>query len=64
MEQIVKLTESDLHNLIENTVKKYLNEWTFSHEQLDDFYEGKKNEKVSINEIGNSKKGQKWLGIT
>ena len=63
MKQIVKLTESDLHNLIENAVRKYLNECRFSPEQLDDFYEGKENEKASINEIGNSKKGQKWLGM-
>ena len=94
--KIIRLTESDLHNLIENAVKKYLNEWMFSPEQLDDkaymddyydqrqklmndewerkniairkkypgksrewyeamldtFYEGKENEKASINEMG------------
>ena len=33
---VIRLTESDLHNLIENTVKIYLKEWTFSPDQLDD----------------------------
>ena len=36
MKKVIRLTESDLHNLIENAVRKYLNEWTFSPEQLDD----------------------------
>lgn len=33
---VIRLTENDLHNIIENAVKKYLKEWTFSPEQLDD----------------------------
>ena len=34
--QLVRLTESDLHNIIKESVKKILKEWEFSPEQLDD----------------------------
>lgn len=34
--KVIRLTESDLHGLVENAVKRYLKEWTFSPDQLDD----------------------------
>lgn len=36
VKSIIRLTENDLHNLIENAVKKYLKEWTFSPDQKDE----------------------------
>ena len=33
---VIRLTENDLHSMIEFAVRKCLNEWTFSPDQLDD----------------------------
>ena len=51
MKKIIRLTESDLHNIIKNSVKNCLNEMGWYDAMIDTFYEGKTPTR-SINEDG------------